>query len=181
MSYSPLATADTVSRSADGRLHVAVGLAGGALLRGRLGMRGAGRVVDFLNNNVEPFVTLAPTVAAGGAASHSTVVVVRQAMVWVAALEPEPVRWQPAHAGTIGASGALPRAHPVIVHAGPFEVRGVAHVYPGANWQDYLMANRGPSAYLPLAEARVAGPTGSFEAPVVAVSASRIDALLGLG
>jgi hypothetical protein len=157
----------------DAVLQVAAGLAGGAQVRGRLPLRGAGRVVDLLNNWNEPTLQL-------GAASAGTVVVVRPELVWLCALEPEPVAWAPSPGGRFGTSQPLLQARPVVVHAGPFELTGTLHTYPAVSWPDFLLAQTAPGSFFALANARIVGPSGTLEAPAVAINATRVSALLSL-
>ncbi|MDQ6669580.1 MAG: hypothetical protein M3069_02255 [Chloroflexota bacterium] len=157
----------------DGRLAVSVGLNGGAQVSGKLLLRGAGRVVEFLNNWADPTLVLGST---NGSAS---VVLVRSELVWIAAMEDEPVPWIP-NAGARFGNAAVPQARRVVIHAGPFELHGALHTYPGASWPDFLVAHSGASAYFSLADAQITGPSSSLAIAALAVNADRISALLSL-
>ncbi len=158
----------------DVRLAVSAGLAGGAQVSGRVQLRGAGRVVELLNNWVEPTLVLNSTNA------DASVVLVRSELVWIAAMEDEPVPWIPNGGARFGLA-AVPQARRVVIHAGPFELHGALHTYPDANWPDFLIAHSGRSAYFSLADARIVGPHSTVEVSAVAVNADRISALLSPG
>lgn len=164
-----------MSQTDDGRLAIAAGLAGGGQLRARLELRGAGRVVEFLNNWVEPTLVLGSTLDPDSSAA--SVVIVRAELVWMTAVEAEPVPWIPNGSARFSAA-ALPQARQVIVHAGPFELRGALHTYADASWPDFLHAHSGPSAFFSLADAHITGPGSSLDVSAVAVNGDRVAALL---
>jgi hypothetical protein len=150
------------------RVHVVVGLAGGTEVRGWLRVPGAWGVADLLNNVREPVLTLdsAPDGQSG------SVVVTRSNAAWIGALGPEPASNGEQHGGGSHCERS------VVVHVGPFEVRGMIRTQADVQWSNFLVGRSGPPAeFVPLANARVAAcPELMF--PMVAVNVALVGALL---
>lgn len=65
---------------------------------------------------------------------------------------------------------------PVVVHVGPFEISGTAHVHPDVRWADFLSAAR----FFALTSARVAWHGQQLEVAFAAVNAKRVSALIAV-
>ena len=73
-----------------------------------------------------------------------------------------------------------PTAQVVLVHVGPFQVRGTPQVFHQIDWSDYLLACSSDGRFFALADAHVSGPDTDLQIPVLAVNAARVAALMTL-
>lgn len=148
---------------------VEIGTSTGGLVRGRLRRVGAVGLVDALNHSIEPAIAL-DGATFEGSAQPAVAIVRRQEVLWARTLEPEPEPEPPPRPGT------LPR--PVLLHVGPFELRGMLHVYPRVVWADFLLALE--DQFFPLRSVLVSAPGGVASAPLLAVNAARVAALVAV-
>lgn len=159
------------SRSDGPSLLVEVGTGAGVRVRGRLTWLGGGRMVDLLNQWPEPVVTLAqPTLDSGERGASA--VLPRHEIVWMRPLETERGYGDVlAHVKKV--------AKPVLLHAGPFQIRGLAHTFEGVRWSDFVLALG--DHFFPLTQV-VVGSTSmeQVEVPFLAVNAGRVTALVAL-
>lgn len=158
-------------RSEGQNLLVEVGTGAGVRVRGRLAWLGGGRLVDVLNQWVDPVVTLAQPTLDSGERGVSAVLP-RHEIVWIRPLEPERGYGDVlAHVKKI--------AKPVLLHAGPFQVRGLAHTFEGVRWADFVLGLG--QQFFPLTKV-VAGSASmeQVEVPFLAVNAGRVTALVAL-
>jgi hypothetical protein len=74
----------------------------------------------------------------------------------------------------------VPTAQAVLVHVGPFEVRGTPQVFHQVDWAEYLLACSTDGRFFALADAHLSGPETDLQIPVLVVNAARVAALMAL-
>lgn len=153
-------------------LAIEAGIAAGSGLtvRGALPMRGAARLSDALNHWTEPLIPLRQAMPAAQGRGDTVTVIERQALLWVRPLEAEARQVDPA-------VWVEKDPRPVLLYAGPFEVRGTAYTFRGARWMDFREGLQGQ--FFPLVDARIAWAGGAVDAPLVVVNAACVAALIG--
>ena len=152
-------------------LLVAVGLVNGAQLRGRLGRRGAGHILDRLNNWPESMLQLAANAHADGTSAR--LVLARSELAWIYPLEV-------AGSDQMPRAGVTPAARSVLAHVGAFELRGTPQIFHQIDWADFLLACSSDGRFFGLGDVQIAGPDTNLHIPVVAVNAARVAALVTL-
>jgi hypothetical protein len=152
-------------------LLVVIGLVSGAQVRGRLGRRPAEHIVDRLNNWPDPMLRLGP-----GAPVRT--IVARSEMAWVYPLQvgadERGSSSMPAHAAERAATPA------VLIHVGPFEVRGTPKLFHEVDWADFLLACASDRRFFVLVDVHLSGPETDLQVPLLAVNAARVGALATL-